>query len=122
MAAEYLGIIDAGSGVDYAAPLTLKDGTALTEGLVDTLTIRLTDHNGAVVNARNDQAVLGAEGDGEIADGVLTFHFSADDVRWIASGRGPTQKRRATFALMTTAGAPRNWEITFDVRRLPGVE
>lgn len=104
-----------------AITATLRDlaGNAIDPGSVTAITVTLVDViSGEVVNDRQDQNCLNANGGTLGVGGAFRFVLSADDT--IAIGTSRYQDRRLTFEVLYTDGEEHE-QIRFTVDNLEDV-
>lgn len=100
---------------------TLRDylGVAIPLGAMVSITLTLRDvASGQIVNSRDEQNVLNANGGTFGADGAFTFLFTPADTA--AIGAGQRQDRLATFKVTYNTGAE-NHEVQFTVFNMADV-
>lgn len=119
---EHLGTIDAGETAVYSGVVTNGVGAPLPASSLDSLTLTLTDAaTGAVVNARDAQNALNANGVTVGAAGELVWTMTPQDTALLAASPAPdaTELRVAVFRWTWDAGAGvGSHRITFRVRNV----
>jgi hypothetical protein len=105
------------SGV-YTATLLDEDGAAVTA--LDTLVVWLRDvASGTIINSRNGQSLLNANG-GTFSAGVLTWEMSPADHAIV--GTRTHERHEAEFSAVWDSGAKRKtWKVQWLVTNLRSV-
>lgn len=102
----------------YTCALVDPTGAAIASAALSTVTATLTDRTGTVINGRNAQSILNANGGTVSAQGVVTLILGPLDTA--ALGTSELQERRLTLRATYSSGELTH-EVTFYVRNLAGV-
>lgn len=112
--------LNEGTTGSYSCTLTDTAGAAISSASVSAITATLRDvETGAIVNNRDAQNVLNANGGTLAVGGVFTLILSAADTAQSSTGR-TLQARRLTLAVTYDDGTLTH-EVTFYVRALADI-
>ena len=114
-------IVNEKSTAVYAANLTDENDVAIGSGVIDVLTMTLSNVvDGAIINARDGQDVLNTNNVTVSAGGALVFTMQPADTAIIDSTRD-VEVHRATFQLQFNSVSYSTWDVEFTVRNLKKV-
>lgn len=124
MSITHLGTSEAiteGSTALYSCTLTDTAGTAISSGAVSAITATLRDvQTDAVINSRDAQSVLNANGGTLASGGAFSLVLSATDNIQAAGNTRALQARRLTLEVTYDDGAITH-EVTYYVRALADI-
>lgn len=108
-----------GSSRPYETVFVDRSGQPIDSGSVTAIAVTLVDvESGWIVNSRNAQNVLGANGGALSAGGVFTLQLTPNDT--VSIGTGKFQERRMTFSVTYTLGVERH-QVTWWMDNLADV-
>ena len=118
---KFEDVINEASTAVYSTQLTDQDGTNILLAAIDSLTITLcTVIGGTIINSRNDQNALNANGVTVSSSGLLTYVIEAADgaIIDLSLATDAVEVHRATFKLNFNTVSFSNWDVDFNFRNL----
>lgn len=104
----------------YATQLKDEAGANIELASISTMTLTMQDALGNVVNSRNAQSVLNANGGTVSSSGAFTFTVTPSDTTRAADGGDP-QVRHMTFIVTHSGGKKAPHQVTFYIKNLAGI-